>query len=176
MNHTVEEIILKDNRAMGVKTKKGEFFAENIICNASPFILYEKLLKNWGPSIQEIEKLKQYDIGPTLGAAYIGLNTTIEQLNPRYKDSYIVSVNETYDIHFTKNHAIGFTLTDHRDNVNIPEGKSVLTVAIFDTYQNWEDVDEISYQQKKEEETEKLIQRLESIFPTIRDYIEICEL
>lgn len=81
-----------------------------------------------------MEKLKKYPMGPSLGSAYIGLNTTIDQLNPRFADSYIVSVNETYDIGFTKNHAIGFTITDHRDNKNIPEGKSVLTVALYDTY------------------------------------------
>lgn len=171
----VEEVLLDWNKAIWVKTKKWDFYAENIISNASPFILYEKLLKNWDWSKKELEKLQSFEVWPTIWAMYIWLDTTIKNLNPRYKDSYIISINESYDIAFEKNNAIWFTITNHNDNNWIPEWKTVLTIALYMQYKDWDKLTQEKYKAKKQEEIEKVLIRLEKYFPNIKNHIEVIE-
>ena len=171
-----EEIILEDNKAIGVKTRKWNFYAKNIVCNASPFILYEKLLKKWEWSKKELGKIHKIKIWPSIWSAYIWINTTIEKLNSEFKESYIVSMNDTYDIEFKKNNALWFTITNHKDNPNIPLWKTVITVALFEEYKDWAKLDEKTYKNKKETYKEELLKRLENLFPEIRNHIEVFEL
>lgn len=174
-NCEVQEIIYQWDSAIWVKTRKWEYYADTIICNASPFILYEKLLKNNPLSEKEIQKLSTYEIWPSITSVYIWLNTTIENLNPRFKDSYIVTINENYEISFEKNNNIWFTITDNNHNKNIPVWKTVLTVALFEKYSQWDNLKIEEYKQKKKEKTELLITRLEKYFPKIRDFIDVIE-
>ena len=173
INSEVKEIIIENEKAILVKTDKETFYAKNIICNASPFILYENLLKNWEWNKIELEKLKKYEIWPSISSVYIWLNTTIENLNPNFKESYIVTKNEDYS--FNIENSIWFTITKNIDNPQSQEWKTIITVAIFEKYNDWKNFNSDEYKIKKEEKTQEIIKKLEEFFPEIRKYIEVIE-
>jgi len=168
----VEEFILKNEKIIWVKTKSGDFYAKNFICNASPFILYEKFLKNWEWSKKEIEKLEKFKIWVSIWSAYIWISTQIENLNPDYKDSYILTDNTEK----LKEDSFWLTITNNNDNPNIPIWKTVLTIAFFDKYSNRQNLNREKYLLKKQEKKELLTNKLKNIFPNIEKHIEVFEL
>lgn len=172
INYEVEEIIIENDLAIWVKTKKWEFYAKNIICNASPFILYEKLLANWSWSKNELEKLNKFEIWMSLSSAYIWINTLVENLNKNFEKSYIVNFNKDE----SKENLFWFTITTYEDNSWIPIWKSVITVVFFDKYETRENLSKEEYKAKKLEKIEELTYKLENIFPEIRKHIEVFEL
>lgn len=172
----VDEIIIKWEKAIWVKVWEKEYFWDFIISNASPFILYENLLKNWNWSKNEIEKLKNFEVWPSLTAIYIWLNINVKEENKDFSDSYIISKNENYKIDFQKNDITVFTITDNEDNELIKKWTSIITIALYEKYSHRDNLSEEEYKIKKEEKKIEIINKLNIFFPNIEKYIEVFEI
>jgi prolycopene isomerase len=168
-SNEVYEIYYDKNKAIGVRAKKGEYYAKDIICNASPFVVYEKLLKKWQNSNNEIAKIEKLEIGPSVSQFYIGLDCLVEKLNPRFKDSYIVFVDKDN---------CRFTLSFHSniDPTFTKENRSTLCITYLDDIKRWENLSKEEYKKKKGSETDKIISKVQSLLPNIKQHIEVIEL
>ena len=171
-NSEVKKILVENETATGVETKNNQiFYGEKIIASASPFIVYEQLLKDWTLSKRELEKISELKVGTTLSQIYIGLNTSIENINKRFKDSYLVFINDLKD-DFYEN----FFLVFHSniDKSAAPDGKAVLCITFLDNYERW-DLSKEEYKKKKDEELEKIFRLLQDHLPNLEKYIEVVE-
>ncbi|MCK5084537.1 MAG: NAD(P)/FAD-dependent oxidoreductase [Candidatus Pacebacteria bacterium] len=170
-NLEVEKILTEDGKAIGVKTKKQSYYCEKIIASASPFIVYEKLLADWAGSRQELEKINKMEVGPSLSQIYIGLDASVEKINKRFEDSYLVFVNGLKD-DFYKDIILAFH--SNVDTSAAPEGKTVLCITFLDNYKRW-DLPKEEYKRKKDEELKKIFRLLQDYLPDLEKYVEVVE-
>ena len=170
-NSEVKKILVKDGEAIGVETKEQIYHSKKIIASVSPFIVYEELLKDWSGSKQELEKINKMEIGATLSQIYIGLNTKIENINKRFKDSYLVFVNNLSD-DFYKDIILAFH--SNIDESAAPEGKAVFCITFLDNYERW-NLSEEKYRMKKKEELKKILRLLQGYLPDLEKYIEVVQ-
>jgi len=159
----VTEIIEKDKKVIWVKTDKWEkFFADNIICNASPIEVYDKMLKK-SKNIKRnhIEKMK---IGMSFIGAYIWLNCKIEELNKKFKDSYEIFFDD-----------LTITIHSNLDKNLCHKNKSTMDVFIASNVKGFFNLSEKDYKIKKADLKNLIISRLEKHFKWITKYIEVFE-
>ena len=170
-NSEVTRILVKNGIAIGVEANNQLYYGEKIIANASLFIVYKELLKDWSGSKQELEKINKMEIGTTLSQIYIGLNTNIENINERFKDSYLVFINDLKD-DFYKDVILAFH--SNIDRSAVPKGKAILCITFLDNYKRW-NLSEGKYRMKKKEELKKILKLLQEYLPDLEKYIEIVE-
>ena len=170
-NSEVKKILVENETAIGVETKKQSYCGKKIIASASPFIVYEQLLKDWDGSKQESEKINKLKIGTTLSQIYIGLNTSIEKINRKFKNSYLVFINDLKD-DFYKDLILAFH--SNIDKAAAPEGKAVLCITFLDNYERW-NLPKEKYKKKKDEELKKIFNLLQNYLPDLEKHIEIVE-
>ena len=165
----VNQILFENNNATGVISKSGKYLAKNIIANASPFIVYEKLLKKWDNGKKELDKIKDYEISTSLAQLYIGLDCPIKILNPKFEKSYIVFINKNNE---------KYTLSFHSniDKSSVKENKSIICVTYLDDIKRWENLDNKQYKEKKEQEQKDILTKIEQYLPNIQNHIEVIEL
>ena len=168
----VEKIIVENDVAIGVKTKEQIYYGKKIIANASPFIVYGKLLKDWHGSEKELEKINKIKKGTCLSQAYLGLNCPVEKINKRFEKSYLVFINNLPD-DFYKDIVLAFN--SQVDKTAAPPKKSILCITFLDNYERW-DLPEKEYEKKKAEELKKIYGLLQDYLPDLESCIEVSEL
>ncbi|MCK5123427.1 MAG: NAD(P)/FAD-dependent oxidoreductase [Candidatus Pacebacteria bacterium] len=170
-NSEVKKILVKNETVIGVETKKQSYYGKKIIASASPFIIYEQLLKDWNGSKRELEKINKMKIGTTLSQVYIGLNVGIEKINRKFKNSYLVFINNLKD-DFYKDLILAFH--SNIDKSAAPEEKATLCVTFLDNYERW-DLPKKEYKKKKDEELKKIFELLQKHLSDLEKYIEVVE-
>ena len=171
-NSEVKKILVENETVKGVETKNNQtFYGKKIIASASPFIVYEQLLKNWSGSKRELRKINKLKIGTTLSQIYIGLNVSIEKINRKFKNSYLVFINNLKD-DFYKDLILAFH--SNIDNSAAPKGKAILCITFLDNYKRW-DLPKEEYKKKKDEELKKIFNLLQDYLPDLEKYTEVVE-
>ncbi|MCK5459492.1 NAD(P)/FAD-dependent oxidoreductase, partial [Candidatus Parcubacteria bacterium] len=172
-NTEAVKILVKNDVAIGVETINNQiFYGEKIIASASPFIVYEELLKDWKGSKRELEKINKMEIGTSLSQIYLGLNCPIKQINEKFKDSYLVFLNNLKD-DFYKDIILAF-----HSNVDLsatPEGNAIICITFPDNYKRWDGLSKEEYREKKNKELKKIYGLLQKYLPDLESYIEESE-
>ena len=182
-NTSVSKIIIKDGVATGVVLDDGtQINAKAVICNASPYNAYTKLIDEKDVP----EKLKKEVNARTLSskgfAVFLGLNRTADELGLNNHTYFIYPNNdnrkcyeqsrklETNDVQATVclNRAI--------DDCS-PEGTSILYMTSIFAGDEWSKISEKDYYKTKVSFAEKMIDNFEKATGiAIRDYIEEIEI
>lgn len=183
----VQEILIRNEKAVGVKIKDGrEYLGEKIIANVSPLIVYEKFLPAWRRGKEELSRLKNMELSVSAAQVYLGLDVKIENLNPKFKNSYEVFIEPGYDFDksfeeamkkdFSGNYgSLALTFYSNIDKSLAPEGKSVMSIIILDNYDRWKNLAAEQYKEAKKQETDKLICAAEKYLPGLTKHIEVVE-
>ncbi|MBL4604963.1 MAG: NAD(P)/FAD-dependent oxidoreductase [Flavobacteriaceae bacterium] len=191
----VEEIIIKNNKATGVKMKGGKtFFAKNIISGAGIMTTYNKLLP---ASITEkhqfkhqLQKVKR---SVSHACLYIGLNGSPEELNlPKTNywiypkdldhdtsvDRYLNDLDAEFPVVY-----ISFPSAKDPDWPNRYPGKStidIITLLPYDIFKGWEGSRWMKrgddYNELKEKISQRLLEALYKQIPQAKGKIEHYEL
>jgi len=186
-NAQVNEIVIDENtrKAVGIKAKnkKGEitrYCSDRVIANCAIPVLYDLLPKNESEILQE--KYGKYKSAGSLLSVYIGFSKKLEEVGVKaYSymlfDEKLKTLNE-----FAANVRSGYEtcpliFVDYGkiDDSMAPEGKCCATVCLVDYIENWENLSDEEYKNKKKEVAEILINRLEKEFPGIKNLVEIYE-
>jgi all-trans-retinol 13,14-reductase len=195
VNAEVKQLIVKNNKAIGVLMSDGkEFFANKIVSGTGVFNTYEKLI----PS----ELSKKYNFAKRLnlvkpsvshGCLYIGLNGSPEDLNlPKNNlwiypdkgshdqcvDDYLCDINAPFPLVY-----ISFPSSkDPSWNKRYP-GKStidVITLLPYEVFSEWEDTKWMNrgdkYNDLKEKISRRLLKCLFHQLPNLEDKIDHYEL
>ncbi|NQT27595.1 NAD(P)/FAD-dependent oxidoreductase [candidate division KSB1 bacterium] len=188
--HLVEEIIVEDGSATGVKyskksATKGEqqsAYGKCIVANAALPNVIGKLLKNTQAKTKLSNVVGNPEIAPSILSVYLGFKRTPKDLGNRYYstvffDGGISSQQELADYHHTDLSKRVFIFCDYSqlDSDLAPEGKSVGVLCAMDNISNWDALPKEQYEERKELAAQTMISRLDKHIPGIREEIEYYE-
>ena len=188
----VEEILVKDHKAIGVLTDdKEEFTARVIVSNASAHSTFKKMMNEEEYLTDYFNKLKEYSVSLSCFQIFLGLKTDLVK-KVGIKDSEIF-YNTGYDYDQDYQNAIitnvedgGLAVTLY-DNVYpgySPEGKNTLNILVLQGYDHWEKYEsdyfkgqKAEYNKEKKRIADIMIDKAEAkLLPGLRDVIEVIEI
>lgn len=195
VNAGVKEVIVKDDKAVGVRMENGdEYFAKSIVSNAGVYNTYNHLLpKELAKRKGLVSKLK--GVKPSVGhvCLYIGMRHSKSSLNLGKANYWIFPDNYDHD----KNIAaylenpdaeipvayVSFPAAKDPDwEKEFPERSTIeiVTLAPYAWYENWRDKEWMKrgdeYEEKKEKLSQRLMEKLFELEPQLRDKIDYYEL
>ena len=194
-NAEVEEIVIKNNKATGVKMKDGNIFsAKNIISGAGIMTTYNKLLPNAISKKHRLkDQLQKVKRSVSHACLYIGLDGSPKDLNlPKTNywiypedldhdasvDRYLNDINAEFPVVY-----ISFPSAKDPDWSNRYPGKStidIITLLPYDIFENWEGSRWMKrgedYETLKEKISQRLLEALYKKIPQAKGKIEHYEL
>eukprot|EP01080_Neovahlkampfia_damariscottae_P006221 gene6221-10227_t len=183
----VDSILIKDNKAYGVKTSKGEeILSKIVVSNAGVFNTFGKLVKNNKQFKSTLETVKE---GVSHFYLFVGLKKSAKDLNlpkanywihPSHDIKNMIKFRESNDIEWDKcGYFISFPSSkDPLHNERYPNKSTcvVIAEANYDWVKEWneEKVKNRSndYKDFKDKVQEKLLSALLKQFPNIENSIE----
>ena len=184
LNSEVTEIKVTDGVTSGVVLATGEEIdCDYIVCNASPYNLYTKLLKQEDVPTFQKKKLNSVNLAPKGFSVFIGLDASIEELGVENHSYFIFDTADTVkQIELTKsrenNNMQAAVFLNHTNPDCSPEGTSILYLtALFTGEDAWKDVTPENYVATKRAFADKMISNFEEATGIqIRDHIEEIEI
>jgi all-trans-retinol 13,14-reductase len=186
-NHQVDEILVEDGRASGVRHRKirgrdqgeGELRADVVVANAPLPVVVNDLVKS--PKMARYrDRVNGMKKSCSFLSLYLGLDRSPKALgNPAY--STIVAgrgVERMDDLRAEFASADwsrkGFEFIDYSqiDHGLAPEGKHVGVVSLVDYIGNWADLGEQEYRQQKEEVSDVIVRKLDDLIPGLAASVE----
>jgi all-trans-retinol 13,14-reductase len=188
LNSEVTSIILEKDSAIGVQTRNGDqFFAQNIVSNASPIDTFRSLIGNYKtpPKIDKMEPSGSAFI------VYLGLDETFKTAL-KDTDDFEIFVHQRYDLEqdyaYTLNYEFekacyALTLLSNADPSIAKNNKFAVMLTQLHPYSYWAKYQEAydagikeEYDKEKDRLASTLIQRAEKIIPDISKHIEVIEI
>ncbi len=187
VNHSVEEVLIENNRAVGVKAihkgKEVVFHAPVIISNAGGVITFGKLVGAQYGKIEK-ERVARMEPGPSALLLSLGLKDDPRKhgfdgrnywmfRNVNHRPAAEASPHEKVEGAY-------FGIGSLRNPGQSPHCAQIISFSDIDSWAQWEDTQwkkrGDDYEQRKEEIAEKLVDFGEEFLPGVRDLIEFKEL
>lgn len=195
INAPVQEVIVKDNKAVGVRLQDGkEFFAPIIVSNAGILNTYQRLLPKEVREKHKFDDLLK-DVKPSVGhvCLYVGMNHPKSELNLGTANYWIFPDNYDHDKNITeylKNPDAEIPVVyvsfpaakDPNWEKRHPERSTleIITLAPYEWYAQWEDSRwkkrGADYEAVKEKLAQRLLEKLYEQEPTLRGKVDYYEL
>lgn len=188
LGNSVEKILMRDKKAVGVEYQKTfgqnkeikQIFSENIIANtALPNVISLLPKENQKSLKQKIENLEK---SCSLISIYIGFKKEVKQLGNKHYSTFIFDESVKTQKDMLKNHTgdfekRNFVFVDYLqiDSRLAPDGKSFGVICTVDYLSDWKNLSKEEYRKKKEEVAQILFSRLEEVIPGITKEIEYYE-
>lgn len=192
LNTQVSEIVIKDQAAVGVRTKKGkEYNASVIVSNACAHQTFQKMILEKEFLQEYSQQMEKYNVSLSCFQVYLGLKKDlVGQLG--IKDTEIF-YNNSYDCDAAYNEMLnaemnnsgyGLTLYDNLYKGYSPSGKNTINIMNLQGFAHWEQYQEDylkgnkkAYRTEKERMAKLLIQNVEkTLLPGLSDAIEVMEI
>ena len=188
LNTLVEEILIEDGKAVGVRIENGrEIHADYVVSNANGYDTYIKLVGEENLKSKYVDYIKDLEPGTSITQVYLGLDLDLEKIglgeigeifySPTNADAEKSWKNMmAMDIEESR---IALALYSNTDPTCAPPGKSVIVLTFLTPY-DWENrwrIDEGkgAYNALKEEVGNRMINVAEGVIPGLRDSIEVME-
>ena len=189
----VKNIIIKDNKALGVLMQNGDrLYAKNIVSNAGAHNTFNKLIL---PEFQKAENTVALNkVLPSVShvCIYVGLNVSDKELNlPKYNiwlyENY--KFDESREIHLKTKDSISpvfyISFPSAKDSEWQKKHPGTAAIQVLGSYPfNWvEEWEHMKWQRRgtdyeaiKEELKNVFLEKLYKALPQIKGHVEICEL
>lgn len=182
-NAAVKKILVENGVAKGVVIENGDiYYAKKVISAISPHATYGNLLDKESITQEIREYLKPYTVGISAITCFIGLDCTPEEIG--FKTSFTINYksmnanedfNDAYKL-LPENDALIATCYTVDDPSVSPPGTSVLTAGTLKYGIEWEKLSPEEYFKAKYEAGKRIVERLEELYPGIKDHIEEMEI
>jgi len=188
----VEEILLKDQMAYGVKSRDGkEFQGKVVISNANAYDTFHKMIRKKDYLKDYLARMDQLSVSLSSFQIFLGLKKDlIGQLGISDTEIFYQTGYDTeaaYEAALNsdvENGGFGLTLYDNLYKGYSPEGKNTLNIIILQGYDHWRKYeadyfrgDKKAYREEKERIADILIDQVEKILlPGLRNAIEVKEI
>ena len=173
----VEKIIVEDNKAVGVKLEDGsEHRANRVISAADGYATIFKMLEGKYTDEKTSAPYEKWPTFPSLIYAGFGVNRTFNDL-PLSVSGLCITLKKPVEIGEAVRERI-WVHVYNQDPSLAPAGKTCVNVIINTDYEYWKKLsqDRLSYERKKEEIAQILIEQLEDRFPGISLQIEVTDI
>lgn len=168
----VKRILSEGGKAIGVELITGEQIrARKVISNATRWDTFEQL---WSGDLPGAERRWQtrYQRSPSFLSLHLGLRS--EGLSGEPNCHHIIL--EDWDRMEAEQGTIFVSIPTLLDPELAPPGRQILHVFTPSWMQEWQGLSPQDYQQKKTAAAQKLIHRVERIWPQISDHLELQEI
>ena len=188
----VASIIIKNNKALGVVTEKGEkYFGEDIISNANAVETFHNLIEEENLPAKFATKIDKMEPSLSGFSVFLGLDETFKETLKNTED-YEIVVSETYDqdqdfewiLNGNVEKASFFiTLNSNVDESLVKGNKFVMSVSQLSPYSYWKKLEDTynagtkeEYNKEKDRLASILIKRVEKVIPGLSNHIEVVEI
>lgn len=181
-NCGAKKILVEDGRITGVVTEKGETIATSyVISNASTLTVYTEMIDPEHVPDEQLKMLGGSTIGPSSLTLYIGLDCEPGEVGISETTNFIGNSSDMNKVFAS------FRQLDSEDdyillscyNISDPDasppGTSQVAVVNLKYADPWIELPPQQYFDKKYEAADKLLQKVEAIFPGFREHIEEIE-
>lgn len=169
----VQEIILENGRAVGVKLTSGEEYrAKRVVSNMTRWDTFEKLLPADKMPASEKRWQQRYQKSPSFLSLHLGVEASVLPLETACHHIVLENWEKMEDPSGT----IFVSIPTLLDPELAPEGYHIIHTFTPHIIDEWEKLSPPEYEAKKEEAAWKIIDRLETIFPGLDaglDYMEV---
>ncbi|MDJ0571748.1 MAG: carotene isomerase [Pleurocapsa sp. MO_192.B19] len=169
----VTKILMENGRAVGVKLADGqEYRAQRIISNATRWDTFDKLLPLEHTPNKEKRWRQRYKKSPSFLSLHLGVDASVL---PEGTECHHVLL-ENWDKMEDSEGTIFVSIPTLLDPSLAPAGHHIIHTFTPSWIVDWQKLSPQEYQAKKETAAEKLIHRLEAIFPKLSaglDYQEV---
>jgi prolycopene isomerase len=169
----VTNIILEKGKAIGVKLANGkEYFAKRIVSNATRWDTFEKLIPSDAIPHAEKQWQKRYKKSPSFLNLHLGVHQDV--LPPGTECHHIIL--EDWSKMEDPEGTIFVSIPTLLDPDLAPKDHHIIHTFTPSWLEDWQNLSPQDYEQKKEDASHRLIERLEKIFPGLHhalDYQEI---
>ncbi len=169
-NKTISKVIYEK------KKEKFEISSDTVIANTSPFQIYSMVDKKFYD-----KKIDKLEIAPSLFTIYLGFNKNLKNIYPNnsYSTIFIEDIKNQKELN-AKNKSLenrAFIFVDYSkiDSGLTPIDKSFGVLCGIDYIEDWKNLTNDEYKAKKERIKNRFLDRLESHYPNIKNYIEFSE-
>ena len=187
--HLVSKIITDNGNATGVEYKQNikreikihRALSKKIIANAAVPNVANELLS--GENSKKLKKKSEsLRLSPSLLTVYIGFKTTLQKYGVKHYTTVIFdkSCKSQSDLYknftgdFSKRNFI-FVDYGQVDSKLAPKGQSVGSICTSDYLADWKQLSDAEYKSRKMQVAETLINRLNDVYPGIKDAVDYYE-
>jgi prolycopene isomerase len=169
----VQQILLEKGKAIGVELTNGEqYFAKRIVSNATRWDTFDKLLPAEAMPTKEKRWQQRYQKSPSFLSLHLGVKA--EVLPPGTECHHILL--EDWANMEKEQGTLFVSIPTLLDPDIAPAGHHIIHAFTPSWLEEWQNLSPQDYEAKKEAAAEKLIDRLEVIFPGLNaalDYQEV---
>ncbi|KKJ01235.1 carotenoid isomerase [Prochlorothrix hollandica] len=168
----VQTIIREGNRAVGVRLVSGEEIrAKRVVSNATRWDTFGKLLDPETQPTSEQRWQQRYRKSPSFVSVHLGVKA---DLLPAGTDCHHIVLEDWAKMEDNEG-TIFVSIPTLLDPSLAPPDRHIIHTFTPSYIDDWQDLDPAAYQAKKEQAAQRLIQRLEAIFPGLQDHIDYQE-
>jgi all-trans-retinol 13,14-reductase len=188
----VEQILVKDNTAYGVKTADGNTYTGKVVVsNANAYDTFHSMIEKKESLKRLYDRMEKFSVSLSSFLVFLGLKKDLVR-ESGIKDTEIF-YNTGYDIEADyeacltadfNNPGYGLTLYDNLYGGYSPVGKNTIGIIVLQGYDHWEkyakdywDGNKEEYRKEKERMADILIKKVEdTILPGLSDAIAVKEI
>lgn len=190
----VQRITTQQDQVTGVMVEGIEtpFHAQEVVCSANPFSVYENMLPGHPIAQSELARINRMDLSMTACVVFLHIDVPVGELNEALRNCYeyfsMPPGRETeffehfrnrkgFDDAYEKDGLV-LTLHSHLDPKAVGKdgGGTVFDLFFCDNYERWSRLSPEAYEAQKAVELDKMLSRLETLLPGVRDHIKTVEL
>jgi len=188
----VDEILVKDHSAYGVKTADGqEFSGKVVVSNANAYDTFHTMMDEGDYLKDYLERMDTFSVSLSSFQVFLGLKKDlvgqlgIKDTEVFYETGYDIEAGYQAQLKAEmENTGFGLTLYDNLYKGYSPEGKNTLNIIILQGYDFWKKFEadyfqgrKKAYRKEKERMADILIDKAEeTLLPGLRKTIEVIEI
>jgi prolycopene isomerase len=188
----VEQILVKDKAAYGVKTADGQTYTGKVVVsNANAYDTFHKMIEDKDSLKQLYTRMERFSVSLSSFLIFLGLKTDlvgeigIQDTEIFYNSGYDIEADYEACLNAdAENIGYGLTLYDNLYEGYSPKGKNTVGIIVLQGYDHWEKYaedywngDKKEYHKEKERMAEILIKKIEgTLLPGLSDAIEVKEI
>lgn len=168
----VTQILQEQGRAIGVQLASGEtYYAKRIVSNATRWDTFEKLLPTEQTPRSEQRWQQRYQKSPSFLSLHLGVQAAALPLGTECHHILLEDWNQME----AEQGTIFVSIPTLLDPDLAPPDHHIIHTFTPSWIANWQDLSATEYQQRKEAAAERIIDRLEKIFPNLSQYLDYQE-
>jgi prolycopene isomerase len=169
----VTRILTENGRAIGVQLASGKVFrAKRIVSNATRWDTFEKLLPASQMPGSEKKWQQRYQKSPSFLSLHLGVKA--EALPPATECHHILL--ENWERLEDAEGTIFVSIPTLLDSSLAPHNRHIIHTFTPSWIEDWQNLSAQAYQQKKADAADRLIARLEQVFPNLSQQIDYREI
>jgi phytoene dehydrogenase-like protein len=182
LNAPVNRILIEDNKVWGVELINGDIYkCQAVISNVNPICTTMKMLPREIVPESFIKSIYAPEIGPSAFSVYLGLNTSLKELNLDKHETFLNKTDDMDDAFnfFSKLEPPQYIVAACYNNVDAdisPPGTTEIVLTTLQMGKIWQSVSPDQYFKIKDRIANGMVDMLEEMLcPNVRDYIEVAE-